>query len=176
MPLERIAPTGYTYAAWVLSGVGLVLVLLLQLLPALLAGMLVYELVHVLAPMVSTRLSDKRAKIVAVALLSIAVVGATSAGIAGAIVYFKSDPGSISALLTKMAEIVAGSRGTLPDWLVDQMPEDPGDMRLAIAEWFRVHADSLDDDTCQLWNHATLRCRLRTTPAAEGWPGWANVG
>lgn len=140
MTLERIVPTGYTYAAWILSGVGLVLVLLLQLLPALLAGMLVYELVHVLAPLVSTRLSDKRAKIVAVALLSVAVVGVTSAGIAGAIVYFKSDPGSISALLTKMAEIVAGSRGTLPDWLVDQMPEDPGDMRLAIAEWFRVHA------------------------------------
>jgi predicted PurR-regulated permease PerM len=39
-----------------------------------------------------------------------------------------------------MAEIVAGSRGTLPDWLVDQMPEDPGDMRLAIADWFREHA------------------------------------
>ncbi len=55
---ERIVPSGYTYAAWILSGVGLVLVLLLQLLPALLAGMLVYELVHVLAPLVSTRLSD----------------------------------------------------------------------------------------------------------------------
>ena len=34
----------------------------------------------------------------------------------------------------------------------------------------------LDDDTRQLWNRATLRCRLRTTPAAEGWPGWVNVG
>ena len=138
--LERIAPSRYTYAAWILSGVALVLVLLLQLLPALLAGMLVYELVHVLAPLVSTRLSDKRAKIVAVALLSVAVVGATTAAIAWGVVFFRSDAGSISALLTKMAEIVAGSRGTLPDWLVDQMPEDPGDMRLAIAEWFRVHA------------------------------------
>ena len=137
---ERIVPSGYTYAAWVLSGVGLVLVLLLQLLPALLAGMLVYELVHVLAPLVSTRLSDKRAKIVAVALVSVAVVGLTAAAIAGAVVFFRSEPGSISALMTKMAEIVAGSRGTLPDWLVNEMPENPDDMRQAIAEWFRVHA------------------------------------
>ena len=140
MPLERVVPSGYTYASWVLSGAGLVLVLLLQLLPALLAGMLVYELVHLLAPKVAMRLSDRRAKIVAIALLSIVVVGLTSALIAGAIVFFKSDPGSISALLTKMAEIVAGSRGILPDWLLNQMPEDPDDMRDAIAEWFRAHA------------------------------------
>jgi predicted PurR-regulated permease PerM len=140
MPLERVVPSGYTYASWVLSGAALVLVLLLQLLPALLAGMLVYELVHLLAPKVAMRLSDRRAKIVAIALLSIVVVGGTSALIAGAIVFFKSDPGSISALLTKMAEIVAGSRGILPGWLLNQMPEDPDDMRDAIAEWFRAHA------------------------------------
>ena len=134
MRVDRIVPSGYTYAAWILSGVSLVLVLLLQLLPAMLAGMLVYELVHVLAPTV------KRAKLIAVVLLSALVVGAISAGIAGAIVFFKSDAGSISVLMTKMAEIVAGSRGMLPAWLVDQMPENPDDMREAIAEWFRVHA------------------------------------
>ena len=50
MPLDRAVPSGYTYASWILAGVGLILVLLLQLLPAMLAGMLVYELVHVVAP------------------------------------------------------------------------------------------------------------------------------
>lgn len=39
-----------------------------------------------------------------------------------------------------MAEIVASSRGTLPSWLVDQLPANPEDMREAIVEWFRVHA------------------------------------
>ena len=112
-----------TYASWVLSGIALVLVLVLHLLPAMLAGMLVYELVHLLAPTVSTWFSDQRAKLVAVLLLSALVVGAITAGIAGAIVFFKSDAGSLSALLTKMAEIVAGSRGLLPQWLVDEMPQ-----------------------------------------------------
>jgi len=140
MRLERIVPSGYTYAAWIISGVALVLVLLLKLLPAMLAGMLVYELVHVLAPTISTRLSDKRAKLIAVLLLSTLVVGATTAGIAGVIVFFKSDAGSISALLTKLADIVAGSRATLPNWLVDEMPENPDDIRETLAEWFRGHA------------------------------------
>jgi uncharacterized membrane protein len=137
---DRVGPSRYTYAAWILSGVGLLLVLHLRLLPAVLAGMLVYELVHLLAPTVSNWLSDRRAKLIAVVLLSVLVVGAISAGIAGAIVFFKSDTGSISTLLTKMAEIVAGSRKTLPSWLVDQMPDNPDDMREALAEWFRVHA------------------------------------
>jgi hypothetical protein len=43
-------PTRYDIAAWILTGAALVLVLELHLLPALLAGLLVYELVHILAP------------------------------------------------------------------------------------------------------------------------------
>jgi len=140
MPLDRVVPSGYTNAAWILSGISLALVLVLQLLPAMLAGMLVYELVHVLAPTVNRRLSDKRAKLIGVVLLSALAVGVTTAGIAAAIVFFRSDAGNIAALLTKMAEIVAGSRGTLPNWLVDAMPDNPDDMRQAIAQWFRAHA------------------------------------
>ena len=135
-----MVPSGYTYASWVLAGVGLVLVLVLQLLPAMLAGMLVYELVHVVAPIASRRLSDKRAKLIAVVLLTALMMAITTAAIAGAVVFFKSDEGSLSALLTKMADIVAGSRGTLPHWLVDQLPASPDDMRGAIVEWFRAHA------------------------------------
>ena len=140
MTPDRAAPSACTYASWVLSAIALVAVLALHLLPALLAGMLVYELVHLLAPTVSTWFSDRRAKLVAVLLLSVVVVGAITAGIAGGIVFFKSDAGSLSALLTKMAEIVAGSKGVLPQWLVDEMPETRDDIREAIAEWFRVHA------------------------------------
>ena len=71
------------------------------------------------------------------------MVGAITAGVAGAIAFFRSDAGSLSGLLTKMAEIVASSRGTLPGWLVDQLPENPDAIREAIAEWFRVHAEEM---------------------------------
>lgn len=140
MPRDRAVPSACTYAAWILSGAGLLLVLLLHLLPAMLAGMLVYELVLVLAPPMSKRLSHKRAKLVVVFLLSALVVGAITAVIAGAIAFFKSDAGSLSVLLTKMAEIVAGSRATLPNWVVSQLPANPDDIREALVEWFHVHA------------------------------------
>jgi predicted PurR-regulated permease PerM len=140
MSTARSVPPSFAYASWILSGAGLVLVLVLQLLPAMLAGMLVYELIHVMAPAVSGRLSDKRAKLIAVVMLSALITAVTTAAIAGVIIFFRSDEGSIPALLTKMADIVAGSRGTLPSWLVDQMPASPDEMRSAIVAWFRVHA------------------------------------
>ena len=43
-------PLRYAIAAWVIAACLLVATLQLRLLPALLAGLLVYELVHVIAP------------------------------------------------------------------------------------------------------------------------------
>jgi predicted PurR-regulated permease PerM len=140
MTLDRVAPSACTYASWILSAIALVLVLVLHLLPAVLAGMLVFELVHLLAPTVSTWFSDRRARLVAVLALSGLVVAAITLAIAGSIVFFKSDAGSLSALMVKMAEIVASSRGLLPHWFVDELPQDPDDIREALAEWFRMHA------------------------------------
>jgi len=140
MTLDRPAPSACTYASWILAGVGLVLVLVLHLLPAMLAGMLVYELVHLLAPIVSTRFSDQRARLLAVLVLSGLVVSAITFAVAGGIVFFRSDAGSLSALLAKMAEIVASSQRLLPPWLIEQLPQDPDDIRDSLADWFRIHA------------------------------------
>jgi len=136
-------PTGssrYTIAAWVLTGVALLLVLQLRVLPALLAGMLVYELVHVIAPTLNEYISDRRAKIVAVGLLSALVVVLVTLLILGAIVFFRSDAGNLSALLARMAEIIDGSRTMLPAWVVDEMPDGPEDLKETLSEWFRAHA------------------------------------
>jgi predicted PurR-regulated permease PerM len=136
----RSYPSGYTIAAWVLTGVALVLVLELHVLPALLAGMLVYELVHVIAPTMNEHISDKRAKIVAVGLFSALMVILVTLVILGAIVFFRSDAGNLSALLARMAEIIDGSRTMLPAWIVDEMPEGPEDLKDTLGEWFRAHA------------------------------------
>src|SRR5438477_20399 len=96
---DRTFSSSYAVASWVLTGVALVLVLQLHVLPALLAGMLVYELVHVIAPTMNKHLSDQRAKLIAVGLLSAVVVMLVTVAIMGVIFFFKSDAGSISALL-----------------------------------------------------------------------------
>ena len=136
----RTDSSRYTIAAWVLTGVALLLVLHLRVLPALLAGMLVYELVHVIAPTLNEYISDRRAKIVAVGLLSALVVVLVTLLILGAIVFFRSDAGNLSALLARMAEIIDGSRTMLPAWIVDEMPDGPEDLKETLSEWFRAHA------------------------------------
>lgn len=137
---NRTFPSTYAVAAWVLTGATLVLVLQLRLLSALLAGMLVYELVHVIAPIMNKNLSDKRAKLIAVGFLSSVVVLLVAVAIAGVVYFFKSDAGNISALLARMAEIIETSRATVPNWMVEQIPATPEDVHDSLAEWFRTHA------------------------------------
>lgn len=143
MPRDRTIAPRYTIAAWILTGVALVLVLKLRLLPALLAGMLVYELVHVIAPTMNEHISDQRAKLVAVGLLSIAVAALLTIAIIGAIVFFRSDAGNLPALFGRMAEIIDSSRPALPDWMVARLPDNPEDLEASLSEWFRGHAAGL---------------------------------
>lgn len=132
----------YEIAAWVIAACVLLLTLQLHLLPALLAGLLVYELVHVIAP----RLPWKRAgggKLAAVALLAVAVVTLLTLLLLGVVAFLRSDAGSLPRLLQKMAEIVEGSRGKLPEWLVESIPGDPDTLKVTIIEWLREHAREL---------------------------------
>jgi predicted PurR-regulated permease PerM len=140
MAQKRIESFSYTAAAWVLTGVALVIILLLHLLPVLLAGMLVYELIHVMEPAIHKRLPDRRETLIAVALLSALVVVLMTAAIIGLIVFFNSDAGSVSALLAKMAEIIETSRATMPGWLFGQVPTHPDDVQEAAVQWLRDHS------------------------------------
>src|SRR5437879_2609766 len=109
-------------AAWSIAGLLLLLALLLHLLPALLAGLLVYELVHVIAPRLRI---GQRGKVAAVAILATLIVAVLSLAFFGAVSFFRSDTGSVTALLQKMAEIIDGSRTHLPGWVLDYLPSDP---------------------------------------------------
>ena len=133
-------PTRITIAAWIITAIVLLLVLFLNLLPALLAGLLIYELVHILAPAMHRRLSDQRAKLIAIFLLSVWVIGLVTGAIVGTIAFFQSDAASVPELLTRMAEILETSRSKIPAWLLAYMPPPPEDFRIAFVEWLRSHA------------------------------------
>src|ERR687887_1724815 len=86
----------YDIAAWILAGVSLVLILSLHLLPALLAGLLVYELVHILAPRLKVvRIHQEYGKLVAVALLVTLVVTGIVLAIIGMMAFLRSEAGSL---------------------------------------------------------------------------------
>ena len=138
------AANRYEVASYVIVGLGLLLILRLHLLPALIAGLLVYELVHTLAPLLrATRLATVRAKITAVALLATVVITLLGFGIWGLIAFFHTGGGSIPVLLQKMAEIIERSRETLPPWLSEYMPYDTEGMQAGIIHWLSTHAGEL---------------------------------
>jgi predicted PurR-regulated permease PerM len=131
-----------TRAAWIIAAIALFLVLWLHLLPALLAGLLVFELVHITAPMLASRLSDRRARVVIAVLFAALVVGVLVLLMTLAIEFF-ADSGHLANLATKMAEILENSRQSLPDWLLAYLPGSVEELKRVVIVWLRAHAGEL---------------------------------
>ena len=135
-------PDAVQLAAYLLMAAALVMVLRLHLLTALLAGLLVFELVHLLAPFIERRIYSRGHRMLAVAFLAAVVTGVVIAAIIGIVAFARSE-GSVSGLLDKMAEILDKARTTLPEWMVARLPDDVEDMRTAVSDWLREHAGEL---------------------------------
>lgn len=133
----------YDIAAWILAGVTLLLILKLHLLSALIAGLLVFELVHVVAPWIRAMHLDRNRRLVAVALLAAFIATLIALVVAGLVAFFRSDAGSVSALLQKMASIIEDARGRLPGWMGTYLPYDAETMQAEIVAWLRSHAGEL---------------------------------
>ncbi len=129
-------PTKPQIASWLIATTLLLLAITLKLLPALLAGVLVHELVLLLAG----RLSSGKAKLVAVVVIAtLVILTLTLAGI-GLVAWLRSDSGSLTVMFQKMAEIIDTSRHTLPSAIVEHLPADADAIRQAATHWLRDHA------------------------------------
>ena len=133
--------TRYQTAAWLMMAVGLVLTLLLHLLPILLSGLLMVQLVHMVAPhFVIGKLSHTWSKVMVVSLVTLVVLGVLGGATAGVILYLRTE-GGLAGLLTKMAEIIENSRELLPAWAGQWLPQgDENMVRESLVEWLRIHA------------------------------------
>ncbi len=127
-------------AALVLMAVALPLVIKLHLLPALFAGLLVHELVHLAAPRLFGAGHGGRGKFVALTLLLTLLIVIIGGAIAAIILFLRSDAGSVSVLLEKMAEILEKARETLPAAMGEWIPVDATDLKDQLVGWLREHA------------------------------------
>ncbi len=138
-------PTSAEIASWVLAAIGLFLVLHLHLLAALLGGLAVYELVHLIAgklPFLRGRGRGPR-KALAVTLLSAIVIATLVLIVVGGIAFFRSDQGSLATLLAKMADVLEKSKEQLPVWLASQIPANAAELEHSAVVWLREHAGEL---------------------------------
>lgn len=139
--------TIYDISAWVLTGLALFFVLKFSLLPALLAGLLVYQLVHMITPCIARRFPSKRpsnySKLWAVGILVFIIVSLLSLAGVGLTAFLRSDAGSLTVLLAKMAQILEDSRKILPSWIISHLPADALTFKELLTTWLRTHADQL---------------------------------
>ena len=137
----------YDIAAWILMGLMLFAMLVFHLLPALLSGLLVYELVHVITPKLNRHFSkvipSDHTKFWVVGILAVIVVSLLALAGVAAMTFFRSESGSLTVLLAKMAQIIEDSRKILPDWFFEHLPADAMAFKERMTAWLRDHANSL---------------------------------
>jgi len=130
--------------SYVLAGVALVLVLGLRLLPALFAGLLVYELVQSTAPLLGKRVPGDRARVLAVALLGTIVVGLLVLLILSAVSFLRNEIGNPELLWQQqLMPLVEKAREQLPATVVGWLPDSVDDLRIMALELTRKHSVSL---------------------------------
>ncbi len=139
--------TLYEISAWTLTGLTLLFTLVFNLLPALLAGLLVYELVHIITPYIArqfpTKRPSNRSKFWAAGILVMMVVSLLALAGVGLVAFFRSDAGSLTVLLAKMAQIIEDSRKILPSWVLEHLPADAITFKEEATIWLRSHAGEL---------------------------------
>jgi predicted PurR-regulated permease PerM len=125
-------------ASYVAAAVGLLLILLLRLLPALLAGLLVYEMVVSTAPLMGRRLPGDRARVLAVAVIGVVVVGLLTLLILGGISFFRNEIGNPQELWQdRLMPLVERARQQLPAAIVDRLPDSVEALRFTAMDWAR---------------------------------------
>lgn len=140
MPLAQNRYDGPVIASYILTGIMLMLVLYKGLLAALFSGLLVFALVHLLAPVLGRKISGERQRMIAVALLSSLIVAALSGAIWAIFDYFQSDPERTTRLLEKVVEVIQASRAQLPDWVRTHLPDSVESLREMLTRYAREHA------------------------------------
>src|SRR6266404_6077351 len=114
--------TGPAIASWILMGIGLLAVVLLHLVSALVAGLLVYELVSLLAPFIERHLIHRWSRWLAVASLAILTIVALILAWFGVAAFLKSEAGSPQILSEKLNQVITEARDKLPPFMVESFP------------------------------------------------------
>ncbi len=125
----------------IFAGAALVGVLLLGLLPALLAGLLIYQLVIFGARRLGkVGVIPATGKIILLVVISLAFVAIFTTLIVLSVTHISEGPESLVALLQRMADVVVTARSYMPIWLQNYMPANLDEWQVTASEWLRENA------------------------------------
>jgi predicted PurR-regulated permease PerM len=139
-PAERQPVTATVVASWILAGLALLTVVLLHLVSALVAGLLVYELVSLLAPLIERHLIHRWSRWLAVATLAILTILVLILAGFGVTAFLRSEAGSPEILSEKLNQIITEARDKVPPFLVDSFPGNVDDLKTLASGWMDEHS------------------------------------
>lgn len=141
--MPTFSPRHVYIASCILVFGGLLAVLPLKLLPSLLAGLLVYELVDMLTPQLQRLIAGERARWLAVALLGTLVVSVLALLFAGAISFILHEAENPGASLDKFMILVDRARGQLPPFIDNYLPASATEFQVSLSAWLTKHLGEL---------------------------------
>ena len=139
------------WASYVLAAAAMVLVLMLHLLPALVAGLMVYAVVGAIAPKLESRLPGAASRQIVVAALGALVVAVLAILIVAAVAFIRPELSGPDALPDRIMPVIDHARAQLPPAIVANLPVSSDDLRISLGNLARKHAEQL-----QLAGQATL--------------------
>ncbi len=158
-PPRRTRVDAVTVASYLLTAAVLYLSLALHLFAGVLAGLLVYTLVHLLAPMLERRLVGERARLIALATLAVVTIVALISLTMATIAFFRSDTGNLQTLADKTQHILDDARAKLPASVVENLPDTTGELHEAVRVWAEEHRKELGiygKDASHLFLHTLI--------------------
>ncbi|PJO24602.1 hypothetical protein EFP18_16820 [Burkholderia glumae] len=129
--------------SYLLAILGLFLILHLKLLSGLLAGLLVYQLVHTISPAIERHMSSGRARWLSVVLLSVVIVGGLAGLTAAIIDHVEHTVPNLQGLMGQMMQLIDQARGRVPGWVANVLPVDATQMKVKATGLMSKHMDQL---------------------------------
>jgi predicted PurR-regulated permease PerM len=130
-------------ASYLAAAAALLLVMFLHLLPALIAGLLVYAVVDALAPLLERKLPGELSRQVVVGVLAVVVAGLLALLIFGVVAFFRAELGDPNTLFDRLMPTIDRARIQLPAWITAYLPVSAEDFRTTATQLARDHSVQL---------------------------------
>jgi predicted PurR-regulated permease PerM len=131
-------------ASYILATAALAAVLTYKILAALIAGLLVNQIIHTLSSRLHIgRLRGKNAKLTAIAIVTTVVLALITLLTYGTSHYISNSNGNISNLFNQMAKIIEEAHDILPESFDEILPDNTTEMRSNMSSWLRQHSAEL---------------------------------
>lgn len=131
-------------ASYLLAAAALLATLMLHLVPAALAGFMVYVLVSRIASRFLGRFDNRRARVAVTAaialVIGLAIVGAVT--LLASQLQLSSMQG-LTGLWSRIADIIASAHDILPPWIVDTLPSSTDDIQAEVVRLLKQHTAQL---------------------------------